>query len=96
MSMNVPALRVIISALVGAFPGFLVIRTGMEAADPLPNPPEPRAKNHALSLTLHAAITGDGKNFSTLTNNQTLPPYAFTRRSTEDQLHQWAVHDSAY
>jgi hypothetical protein len=48
MSMNVSALRVIISALVGAFPGFLVIRTGMEAADPLPNPPEPRAKNDAL------------------------------------------------
>src|SRR6266446_1258487 len=28
----------------------------------LPNPPELRAKNHTLSLTLHAGITKDGKN----------------------------------
>jgi suppressor of ftsI len=27
----------------------------------LPNPPELRAKDHALSLTLHAAITSDGR-----------------------------------
>jgi hypothetical protein len=49
----------------------------------LSNPPELRAKNHTLSLTLHAAIASDGKN-SFYFNGQ--PNAPTLRLSPGDQL----------
>ncbi len=61
MSHTKSALRVIIPVLVGAFLVFGLLELAGKPPDLLPNPPELRAKNHLLSLTLHAATTSDGK-----------------------------------
>ena len=56
----------------------------------LPSVPELRAKNHILSLTLHAAITRDGKN-SFYVNGQPIAPTL--RLSPGDQLKITYVND---
>jgi suppressor of ftsI len=56
----------------------------------VPSPPELRAKNHILSLTLHAAIAGDGKN-SFYFNGQPIAPTL--RLSPGDQLKITYVND---
>jgi suppressor of ftsI len=56
----------------------------------LPNPPELRAKNRTLSLTLHAGITPDGKN-SFYYNGQPVAPTL--RLSPGDQLKIAYVND---
>src|ERR1700741_426467 len=56
----------------------------------LPNSPELRAKNHTLSLTLHAGITPDGKN-SFYFNGQ--PNAPTLRLSPGDQLKITYVND---
>ena len=55
-----------------------------------PNPPELRAKHHALSFTLHAGITKDGKN-SFYFNGQ--PNAPTLRLSPGDQLRITYVND---
>src|SRR5713101_6684759 len=54
------------------------------------NPPELRAKNHTLSLTLHAAIASDGKN-SFYFNGQ--PNAPTLRLSVGDQLKITYIND---
>jgi suppressor of ftsI len=61
MSPTKSGLRVIIPVLVGAFLVFGLFELASKPPDLLPNPPELRAKNHILSLTLYAATTIDGK-----------------------------------
>ncbi len=61
MSRIKSAPHVIIPVLVSAFLVFWLFELAGKPPDLLPNPPELRAKNHILSLTLHAATTGDGK-----------------------------------
>ena len=56
----------------------------------LPNPPELRAKNHTLSLTLHAGITPDGKD-SFYFNGQPVAPTL--RVSPGDQLKIIYIND---
>src|SRR5260221_6469174 len=56
----------------------------------LPNPPELRAKNHTLTLTLHAGITRDGKN-SFYFNGQ--PNAPTLRVSPGDQLKIAYIND---
>jgi suppressor of ftsI len=56
----------------------------------LPNPPELRAKNHTLSLTLHAGITPDGKD-SFYFNGQPVAPTL--RLSPGDQLKITYIND---
>src|SRR6201998_1165094 len=56
----------------------------------LPNSPELRAKNHTLSLTLHAGITPDGKN-SFYFNGQPVAPTL--RVSPGDQLKIIYIND---
>jgi FtsP/CotA-like multicopper oxidase with cupredoxin domain len=56
----------------------------------LPNPPELRAKNHTLSLTLHAGITPDGKD-SFYFNGQSVAPTL--RLSPGDQLKITYIND---
>jgi suppressor of ftsI len=56
----------------------------------LPNPPELRAKNHTLSLTLHAGITPDGKD-SFYFNGQPVAPTL--RLSPGDQLKIIYIND---
>jgi FtsP/CotA-like multicopper oxidase with cupredoxin domain len=41
---------------------FCLLELAGNPADQFPNPPDLRAKHHALSFTLHAAIARDGKN----------------------------------
>src|SRR6266849_921611 len=55
-----------------------------------PNPPQLRAKNHVLSLTLHAGITSDGKD-SFYFNGQ--PNAPTLRLSPGDQLKITYVND---
>src|SRR6266852_197842 len=54
------------------------------------NPPELRAKNHTLSLTLHAALTSDGRN-SFFFNGQ--PNAPTLRLSPGDQLKITYIND---
>jgi suppressor of ftsI len=56
----------------------------------LPNPPELRARNHTLSLTLHAGITPDGKD-SFYFNGQPVAPTL--RLSPGDQLKIAYIND---
>jgi suppressor of ftsI len=89
MSLILLALRVFIALLVT----FLVIRLSELTGKPpdlLPNPPELRAKNHTLSLTLHAATTGDGKS-SFYFNGQ--PNAPTLRVSPGDQLKIAYIND---
>src|ERR1700694_1845239 len=90
MSRIVSALRVTIPVLVSAFLVFWLFELAGKSPDLLPNPPELRAKNHTLSLTLHAAITGDGKN-SFYFNGQ--PNAPTLRLSPGDQLKVNYIND---
>jgi hypothetical protein len=61
MSRVISALRIILPVLATAFLDSWLSELAGKPTDPLPNPLELRAKNHVLSLTLHAAITPDDK-----------------------------------
>jgi suppressor of ftsI len=78
------ALLVVLSALgLAAFASFCLLAVVAKTTNSLANPPELRAKNHTLSLTLHAAIMTDGKN-SFFFNGQ--PDAPTLRLSPGDQL----------
>jgi FtsP/CotA-like multicopper oxidase with cupredoxin domain len=64
MSRIEPVLRTAIPvlAIAAAFVVFCSLEMTLKRPGLLSNPPEVRAKNHTLSLALHAAITSDGKN----------------------------------
>ena len=69
---------------------FYLLELAGSPSDKLSNPPELRAQNHTLSLTLHAALTSDGKN-SFFFSGQ---PYAPTLRlSPGDQLKIAYIND---
>jgi suppressor of ftsI len=80
----VPAIAIVASlalwsfALRGEAPGLLL------------NPPELRAKNHTLSLTLHAAIASDGKNSFYFNGQPNAPTF---RLSPGDQLRIAYIND---
>jgi suppressor of ftsI len=90
MSRIVSALRVIISVLISAFLVFYLSELAGKPPDLLPNPPELHAKNHILSLTLHASTTGDGKS-SFYFNGQ--PNAPTLRVSPGDQLKIAYIND---
>src|ERR1700719_2834128 len=73
-----------------AMVAFYLLELAGSPSDKLSNPPELRAKNHSLSLTLHAAIASDGKN-SFFFNGQPNPPTL--RLSPGDQLKITYVND---
>src|SRR5260370_32775207 len=52
---TIPTIAILVTAV------FCSLELVGKPPDPLPNPPELRAKNHILSLTLHASTTVDGK-----------------------------------
>src|SRR5271155_482098 len=86
-----PGLR--IATLVIAIPAILVFWSREFAANQphyFPNPPELRAKNHVLSLTLHAGIASDGKD-SFYFNGQ--PNAPTLRLSPGDQLKITYIND---
>jgi FtsP/CotA-like multicopper oxidase with cupredoxin domain len=62
---------------------FYLLELAASPANKLPNPPELRAQNHTLTMTLHAALTSDGRN-SFFFNGQPNPPTL--RLSPGDQL----------
>jgi len=69
---------------------FYLLALAASPSGKLSNPPELRAQNHTLTLTLHAALTSDGKN-SFFFNGQ---PYAPTLRlSPGDQLKIAYIND---
>ena len=90
MLRTVSALRVIIPVLVSALLVFWLSELAGKPPDLLPNPPELRAKNHILSLTLHAGITVDGKS-SFYFNGQANAPTL--RVSPGDQLRIAYIND---
>lgn len=63
----IPAVAILAIALLGS-----IKLTGRSRAS-LPNPPELRARNHTLSLTLHAGVTPEGKD-SFYFNGQPVAP----------------------
>src|SRR5713101_897215 len=79
-------------AIAAAFVVFYSLEMTVRRPGLLSNPPELRAKNHTLSLALHAAITSDGKN-SFYFNGQ--PNAPILRLSTEDHLHQRSADQAA-
>ena len=83
-------LRVVLPVLVSAALVFWLFRLAGKRPDLLPNPPEVRAKNHILSLTLHAGITKDGKS-SFFFNGQ--PDAPTLRASPGDQLKITYIND---
>jgi FtsP/CotA-like multicopper oxidase with cupredoxin domain len=89
MSRILFALRVFIAIVSTFLVSWLSVLTG-KLPDLLPNPPELRAKNHILSLTLHAATTSDGKS-SFYFNGQ--PNAPTLRVSPGDQLKIAYVND---
>ena len=76
-------------AIMGAAVFYLLELAG-SPSDKLSNPPELRAQNHILSLTLRAAMHSDGKN-SFFFNGQPNPPTL--RLSPGDQLRITYVND---
>src|SRR6266705_4928521 len=89
MSRIAPTIRIAILAIVAA----AVFRSAQLKGKPpglLSNPPELRARNHTLSLTLHAAIAIDGKN-SFYFNGQ--PNAPTLRLSPGDQLKVTYIND---
>src|SRR5216684_5244038 len=86
-----PALQTAIPAMaMAAFAVFCTLALVGKPPSLLPNPPELRAKGHTLSLTLHAAITSEGKN-SFYFNGQ--PNAPTLRLSPGDQLKITYVND---
>jgi FtsP/CotA-like multicopper oxidase with cupredoxin domain len=69
---------------------FYLIELAGSPSGKLSNPPELRAQNHTLSLTLHAALTSDGKN-SFFFNGQ--PNAPTLRLSPGDQLKIAYIND---
>src|SRR6201982_2113927 len=69
---------------------FCLLELAGSPSDKLSNPPELRAQNHILSLTLRAAMHSDGKN-SFFFNGQPNPPTL--RLSPGDQLRITYVND---
>ena len=69
---------------------FYNLESGNKPADRNANPPELRAKDHVLSLTLHAGIASDGKS-SFFFNGQ--PNAPTLRLSPGDQLEITYVND---
>ena len=91
MSYFVSVPRVAAAGIAIAVAGvFCLSELSGKPADLLPNPPELRAKNHALSLTLHAATTADGKS-SFYFNGQ--PNAPTLRVSPGDQLKIAYIND---
>ena len=90
MSRMISAPRVIIPVLISAILAFWWSELVGKPPDLLPNPPELRAKNHILSLTLHAAVTTDGKS-SFYFNGQ--PNAPTLRLSPGDQLKIAYIND---
>ena len=79
-----PAIAILVSA------GFWTFEVHGKRPDLLSNPPELRAKDHTLSLILHAAITSDGKN-SFYFDGQPVAPTL--RLSPGDQLKIVYIND---
>jgi suppressor of ftsI len=73
-----------------AFVVFCLVELVGKPAGSLPQPPELRAKNHTLSLTLHAAVTKEGKD-SFYFNGQ--PNAPTLRLSPGDQLKITYIND---
>jgi suppressor of ftsI len=69
---------------------FHLLELAGSPSDKLSNPPELRAENHMLSLTLHAALTSDGKN-SFFFNGQ--PNAPTLRLAPGDQLKITYIND---
>jgi FtsP/CotA-like multicopper oxidase with cupredoxin domain len=90
MSRTAFTLRVIIPVLAFAFLVFFWFELAGKSPDALPNPVELRAKNHTLSLTLHAAITGDGKDAFYFNGQPSAPTL---RLSPGDQLKITYIND---
>jgi hypothetical protein len=88
MSRFASAVYTVLHALAAGLPlvaGVVICSLEISGKPPalLPTPPELRAQNHTLSLTLHAAIASDGKN-SFFFNGQ--PNAPTLRLSPGDQL----------
>src|SRR5712664_772725 len=92
MSRIEPVLRTAIPvlAIAAAFVVFCSLEMTLKRPGLLSNPPELRAKNHTLSLALHAAIASDGKN-SFYFNGQ--PNAPILRLSPGDQLKITYIND---
>src|SRR5258707_11645095 len=91
MSRIAPTVRIAILAIAIVVAAvFCSLELKGNPAGPLSNPLELRAKNHTLSLTLHAAATSDGKN-SFYFNGQ--PNAPTLRISPGDQLKITYVND---
>src|SRR5260370_1948422 len=92
MSRIEPVLRtpIPVLALAAAFVVFCSLEMTLKRPGLLSNPPELRAKNHTLSLALHAAITSGGKN-SFYFNGQ--PNAPILRLSPGDQLKITYIND---
>src|SRR5277367_5065470 len=91
MSRTTPSLRTTISAVaILAIAAVCSVAIRGNPPEPLSNPLELRAKNHTLSLTLHAGITSDGKN-SFYFEGQPIAPTV--RLSPGDQLKITYVND---
>lgn len=82
--------RVIIPLLGAAFLVFCLSELAGTPPDLLPNPPELRAKDHILSLTLHAAVTANGES-SFYFKGQPIAPTL--RVSPGDQLRIAYIND---
>src|ERR1700674_4352344 len=91
LSRIVPALRTAVpaTAIVASLALWSFALRG-EAPGLLLNPPELRAKNHTLSLTLHAAIASDGKNSFYFNGQPNAPTF---RLSPGDQLRIAYIND---
>src|SRR5258708_11205195 len=92
MSRIAPVLRTALPVFAIAAASVVLCSLGMTRKPPgmLSTPPELRAKNHTLSLTLHAAIASDGKN-SFYFNGQ--PNAPTLRMSPGDQLKITYIND---
>jgi suppressor of ftsI len=90
MSRAASALGIVTPILVGACILFGLSDPARKPGDLLPNPPELHSKNHVLSMTLHAAITDDGKD-SFYFNGQ--PDAPTLRLSPGDQLKIAYIND---
>lgn len=75
---------VLLAAVLGSF------KLAGSSRSSLPNPPELRAKNHTLALTLHAGVTRDGKD-AFFFNGQPVAPTL--RLSPGDQLKVTYIND---
>jgi suppressor of ftsI len=86
-----PALQTAIPAMaIAAFVVFCTLALVGKSPGLLPTPPQLRAKDHTLSLTLHAATTSEGKN-SFYFNDQ--PNAPTLRLSPGDQLKITYIND---